>query len=100
LPPHSYTLSLHDALPIYEHLEQFNEKVTDHPTPDSLGLTHPRPLLVAIRNPRSMSVLERVLRDVDPARQDVVAITCKVLPALTPDRKSTRLNSSHLGISY
>src|SRR5207248_4323372 len=31
----------------HEHLEQFNEKVTDHPTPQSLGLAHANPILIA-----------------------------------------------------
>jgi len=68
----------------HEHLEQFNEKVTDQATPQSLGLTHPQPVLVAIRNPRSMRVLDRVLHETDTNRQDIVVITCKVLPPLTP----------------
>ena len=68
----------------HKHLEQFNEKVTDQPTPQSLGLTHRNPVLVAIRNPRSMRVLDRVLHETDTTRQDIVTITCKVLPPLTP----------------
>jgi amino acid transporter len=68
----------------HEHLEQFNEKVTDQLTPQSLGLSHARPVLVAVRNPNSMRVLDRVLEETDATRQDVVAITCKVLPPLTP----------------
>lgn len=69
---------------VHEHLEQFNEKVTDQLTPQSLGLSHGRPVLVAVRNPNSMRVLDRVLDETDATRQDVVAITCKVLPPLTP----------------
>ena len=68
----------------HAHLEQFNEKVTDHPTPDSLSLAHPNPVLVAIRNPRSMPVLDRVLHETDTTQRDIVAITCKVLPPMTP----------------
>ena len=68
----------------HEHLEQFNEKVTDQPTPQSLGLTHPNPVLVAIRNPKSMRVLDRVLGETDTTKRDIVAVTCKVLPPLTP----------------
>jgi amino acid transporter len=68
----------------HEHLEQFNEKVTDQPTPESLGLSHPNPILVAIRNPKSMRVLDRVLHDTDTTQRDIVAITCKVLPPMTP----------------
>jgi amino acid transporter/nucleotide-binding universal stress UspA family protein len=68
----------------HQHLEQFNASVTDRPTPRSLGLTHPDPLVVAIRNPRSMRVLDAVLRETDTTRRDIVAVTCKVLPPLTP----------------
>jgi nucleotide-binding universal stress UspA family protein len=68
----------------HAHLEQFNEKVTDHPTPQSLGLAHANPVLVAIRNPRSMPVLNRVLQETDTTERDIVAITCKVLPPMTP----------------
>jgi len=62
----------------------FNEKVVNRPTRASLGLNHPRPVLVAIRNPKSMPVLKQVLNEIDTMAQDIVAVTCKVLPALTP----------------
>jgi nucleotide-binding universal stress UspA family protein len=39
---------------------------------------------VAIRNPRSMPVLDRVLHETDTTERDIVAITCKVLPPMTP----------------
>jgi hypothetical protein len=68
----------------HEHLEQFNEITTDHPTPQSVGLTHANPVVVAIRNPRSMPVLHRVLGEIDTTQRDIVAVTCKVLPPLTP----------------
>src|SRR5207342_2022522 len=68
----------------HAHLEQFNEKLAEAASAESLGLTKPAPLIVAIRNPRSMQVLTQVLRDTDTNRQDVVAVTCKVLPPMTP----------------
>jgi amino acid transporter len=68
----------------HEHLEQFNEKTTDHATPTSLGLTRASSVLVAVRNPKSMCALDRVLHETDTNRTDIVAITCKVLPPLTP----------------
>jgi amino acid transporter/nucleotide-binding universal stress UspA family protein len=68
----------------HEHLEQFNERVVDQPTPAALALAHPDPIVVAIRNPRSMGVLDAVLRETDTTQRDVVAVTCKVLPPLTP----------------
>jgi amino acid transporter len=68
----------------HQHLEQFNQTVIDGPTPEALGLVHAGPVLVAIRNPNSMPVLDRVLRETDTNQRDIVAITCKVLPPLTP----------------
>jgi hypothetical protein len=68
----------------HEHLEQFNEKVTSAATADSLGLKHANPVLVAVRNPNSLPILERILHEVDTARRDIVVVTCKVLPPLTP----------------
>ncbi len=41
-------------------------------------------MLVAIRNPKSMQVLDRVLTEADTTQVDIVAVTCKVLPPLTP----------------
>jgi hypothetical protein len=69
----------------HEHVEQFNEQVTgEPPTPQSLGLRHPSPLVVAVRNPNSMGMLAEVLAETDVTKRDIVAITCKVLPPLTP----------------
>ena len=76
----------------HEHLEQFNQKITDHPTPQALALTHPNPILVAIRNPKSMRVLDRVLHETDTTQRDIVAVTCKVLPPLTPGITPQELN--------
>jgi hypothetical protein len=80
----------------HAHLEQFNERVTDQPTPASLGLTHPNPILVAIRNPNSLPVLDKVLEETDTFERDIVAITCKVLPPLTQGitPEELRLNDS------
>ena len=80
----------------HEHLEQFNEKVTDHPTPAALGLAHPDPVLIAIRNPNSMRALNRLLHETDTSRRDVVAVTCKVLPPMTPGitREELRLDDN------
>jgi amino acid transporter len=68
----------------HDHLEQFNELIADEPSIKSLGLEHASPIIVAIRNPRSMGVLEQVLEETDTTARDIVAITCKVLPPLTP----------------
>jgi amino acid transporter len=80
----------------HEHLEQFNEAVTGAATPASLGLSHPSPVLVAIRNPNSMRALRRVLDVTDTAAQDVVAVTCKVLPPLTQGVTPEEMSVSEL----
>src|SRR5690242_20843635 len=74
----TYTLSLHDALPIYQHhhgqvIEQLERA------------DHPLPRLLAVGTGR----LPQGTTQPGPA-----------LPASGPDRKSTRLNSSHMSISY
>src|SRR5436853_728072 len=66
-----YTLSLHDALPILLTL-------TATPIPRTMGM--------ALEGLRDLSVIATA-----PQRR---------LAIKTLDRKSTRLNSSHLGISY
>ena len=67
----------------HEHLEQFNERSSEEVTIESLGLRHPKPVLVAARGPRSLPVLEKILNEVDTDQRDVVVVTCKVLPART-----------------
>jgi hypothetical protein len=67
----------------HAHQEQFNEMATETVGPDSMGLTHLHPIIVAVRNPGSLQMLDRVLRETDTTRRDVVVITCKVLPAMT-----------------
>jgi amino acid transporter len=67
----------------HEHLEQFNQQSSDSVSVEALGLTHPNPIVVAARGPRSLPVLEKVLHETDTDQRDVVVVTCKVLPALT-----------------
>ncbi|MGA3065717.1 MAG: APC family permease [Tepidisphaeraceae bacterium] len=67
----------------HEHLEQFNERSSDEMTIQSLGLKHPKPVLVAARGPRSLPVLEKILQETNTDTRDVVVVTCKVLPART-----------------
>ena len=73
----------------HTHLEQFNEKSSDKVTREALGLTHPNPILVAVRGPRSMPVLEKILHETDTNVRDIVVLTCKVIPArlqgITPE---------------
>ena len=67
----------------HDHLEQFNEAAAETVTSRALGLTHPDPILVAVRNPGSLRTLDRVLRETDTTKRDVVVVTCKVLPPMT-----------------
>jgi amino acid transporter len=68
----------------HEHLEQFNQRSSDSVSVESLGLAHPKPILVAARGPRSLPVLEKILQEVDTEKRDVVVVTCKLIPARTP----------------
>src|SRR5699024_11498703 len=77
VPSPIYTLSLHDALPIYENSSRFN------------------PSAYAIIPKRRLSAF------LDASRWN--SIRWKILAEFTStvgDRKSTRLNSSHVSISY
>src|SRR5699024_12548246 len=76
-PTHLYTLSLHDALPI------FTDLVTDAPV-FSAFLTVPAPVWA----------LSPLLLCAVSAASFVSSVFC------VSDRKSTRLNSSHVSISY
>ena len=67
----------------HEHVEQFNEATAEAVSPAALGLEHANPILVAVRNPGSLKMLNRVLHETDTAKQDIVVVTCKVLPPLT-----------------
>src|SRR2546430_7832123 len=75
-----YTLSLHDALPIYRHVAPLECRVQ----------------LVALRDRYAqvvLAVLDQCRRE-RPARTDLAGLRA------VQDRKSTRLNSSHSQISY
>ncbi len=78
----------------HEHVEQFNEASAETVSPAALGLTHANPVLVAVRNPGSLRMLDRVLHETDTARQDVVVVTCKVLPAADGRRDARRSRRS------
>src|SRR5699024_11471557 len=81
-PTATYTLSLHDALPIWEHLGQCRRVRALQGRPDG----HKR--------------LSDV-QDKAAARRDAGVCGMSVrLHALPLDRKSTRLNSSHVSSSY
>src|SRR5690606_41308668 len=92
---HICTPSLHDALPIFDHpgrdehrLAASEFAVVDLAAPHELVLEQPRV--------RRLGIL------LDVARHDRVASSAHrdVERGAGPDRKSTRLNSSHVKISY
>src|SRR5207253_10020224 len=84
-PPHLYTLSLHDALPILTMLRILDGE---------------RMKLELFGN--ELELLAERVRDVEPAW--VLAAELRELVGgpidISKDRKSTRLNSSHVAISY
>src|SRR5439155_9084990 len=91
-----YTLSLHDALPIYgqgifytlnylEHLERLNVRVVNNRAAFTIETSKALQLSLL----RSLGLPYPRARVINHASQ-----------ALSADRKSTRLNSSHVAISY
>jgi hypothetical protein len=68
---------------VHEHLEQFNERASDAISVEAMGLSHPNPIVVAARGPRSLPVLQKVLMETDTDKRDIVVVTCKVLAAMT-----------------
>src|SRR5262249_35294109 len=63
-----------------EHLEQFNEQMTEEVTADGLGLNKRYRKLVAIRSPHNLFMLDRALAETDPETTGVVVLTAKLLP--------------------
>src|SRR5207253_9397468 len=86
-----YTLSLHDALPISSYGDGVFRTTDGGKTWDTLGLAETRQI-------------SRVI--VHPWNPDVVYVAalgfhgCTITREICRDRKSTRLNSSHVAISY
>jgi amino acid transporter len=66
----------------HEHLDQFNYEIAEDLTPESLGLHKPYRMLVAIRSPENLLMLEKALGEIDPETTDVVVMTAKMLPEL------------------
>src|SRR5437762_9899882 len=84
-PPTTYTLSLHDALPIFNPLSDRAKRLPeiDHPVELVLVPDLPPPGVVPVLLPTPR-----------------VSPGCLKMPPWIGDRKSTRLNSSHRCISY
>src|SRR2546426_5543631 len=75
-----YTLSLHDALPIFALPRPAEMRINDEGGTEGVGAHHRSPERISVSVPRIAAAADRT--------------------ALQRDRKSTRLNSSHLVISY
>src|SRR5439155_10938527 len=86
-PTYIYTLSLHDALPIL---------VRDEPL---VGLTG-APVLAEFRKHQLDCRLNPQIRIFDDAILASTPVSRRYDAEQFPDRKSTRLNSSHVAISY
>src|SRR5205814_9449529 len=99
-PPQIYTLSLHDALPIFT----FGDERCVPPDDPQSNFRMARESLFVLGAVPQKSIA-RMRGEIDPkiAAQeyqdglDVLATQCGEM--VYRDRKSTRLNSSHLGIS-
>src|SRR5439155_21843276 len=92
-PNNIYTLSLHDALPIYKIIQNNGIEFS------FVDMTREENIARAIKPNTKMIWVETptnpMLKLVDI---EMVARLCK--PKNITDRKSTRLNSSHVAISY
>jgi amino acid transporter len=64
----------------HEHLEQFNQQVSEEVTAQSLGLTKSYRKLVAIRSTQNLFMLEKALAETDPETTGVVVMTAKFVP--------------------
>ncbi len=64
----------------HRHLEQFNQVAAPTIDAENLGLDKPYRKLVAIRSPQNLFMLEKTLRESDPATTDVVVMTAKLMP--------------------
>src|SRR5205814_9516090 len=86
-PTEIYTLSLHDALPIWKFLVPFRVQVEE----------------TAGKDVRDEQVHHLVRAIVSEVKDDALPLADRredMVEREGKDRKSTRLNSSHLGISY
>src|SRR5690625_6661507 len=83
-PSDTYTLSLHDALPIF--FNTFGVKVT---------LVEALPRIVPLEEPEISDELMKVFK-----KKGMTIYTDTMVDKVETDRKSTRLNSSHVAISY
>src|SRR5207253_10621986 len=98
--PAIYALSLHDALPISDWACSPFLTLVRTPTKDCTHLSREKPYPWAAE----LTVLESPCPDVSDPDRDFLLKSSLLLSASASrcrkDRKSTRLNSSHVAISY
>src|SRR5205814_6742221 len=95
-PPELYTLSLHDALPIlFDAPARVGDFAPGHRNSFEC-------LFIKIENCAIGTIADSMRLHLDPAAQRLFEHWPHLFGLLreVTDRKSTRLNSSHLGISY
>src|SRR5207253_5861372 len=99
VPPDIAILSLHDALPIFEY---DLDGISQTPINARIDMSFARALRTILRQDPDVVMIGEI-RDLETAQIAVQAsLTGHLVFATlhTKDRKSTRLNSSHVAISY
>ncbi len=64
----------------HEHLEQFTEESTATLSAAALELDKPLRMLIAIRSPQNLYMLQKSLEEIDPETTDVIVMTAKTSP--------------------
>jgi amino acid transporter len=64
----------------HEHLEQFTEESTATLSAEALELDKPHRMLIAIRSPQNLYMLQKSLEEIDPETTDVIVMTAKTTP--------------------
>lgn len=64
----------------HEHLDEFNELVTDSVSPETLKLTRQFRKVVALRTPNHLEPLDKALEETDPNTTDLVTMVANVRP--------------------
>src|SRR5207248_11590808 len=95
--PQIYTLSLHDALPIYEHLYPGLPAVSIDPEQFKRVVVN---LVDNAAEAMQDSLVKEIRISTRPGTGDTVELVVADTGCGVSDRKSTRLNSSHRTISY
>jgi amino acid transporter/nucleotide-binding universal stress UspA family protein len=77
----------------HSHLEQFNQQVDEEISASSLRLTREYRMLVAIRSPQNLFMLEKALSETDPNTTDVIVMTAKAVPRGSESNPDPKLDN-------